>query len=244
MGKYNIGEVCWVQFPYSDKNEVKRRPAIVIDEYTMAILAMYVTTKNKPDNPYSIPIEDWKSAGLNRESWTRIDKIINIDEYNIDFKIGVLSQRDLVKIMQLVREILSNTVHEFSLLAIKNPDGKYLQIYDDRWKTWLFPYIRSSEDNKANVDKYASNLLNKEVKTKYISTAKHCKYSVSDDVYKIFNHKLYRLLPDSLSENIPDDTFTIGEYSFKWMSLEYMEKDERIMEVNEEVIAFVRSKCQ
>jgi len=28
------------------------------------------------------------------------------------------------------------------------------------------------------------------------------------------------------------------------MSLEDMEKDERIMEVNEEVIAFVRSKCQ
>ena len=244
MGKYNIGEVWWVQFPYSDKNEVKRRPAIVIDEYTMAILAMYVTTKNKPDNPYSIPIEDWKSAGLNRESWTRIDKIVNIEECNIDLQIGLLSQRDLVKIMQLVREILSNTMHEFSLLAIKNPDGKYLQIYDDRWKTWLFPYIRSSEDNKANIDKFASNLLNKEVKTEYISTAKHCKYSVSDDFYKIFNHKLYRLLPDSLPENIPDDTSTIGEYSFKWMSLEDMEKDERIMEVNEEVIAFVRSKCQ
>ena len=224
--------------------EDKRRPAIVIDEYTMAILAMYVTTKNKSYNPYSIPIEDWKSAGLNRESWTRIDKIVNIEECNIDLQIGVLSQRDLVKIMQLVGEILSNTVHDFSLLAIKNPDGKYLQIYDDRWKTWLFPYIRSTEDNKANVDKYTSNLLNKEVTTEYVSAAKHCKYSVSDDVYKIFNHKLYRLLPDFLPENIPDNAFTIGEYSCKWMSLEDMEKDERIMEVNEEVIAFVRSKCQ
>ena len=163
MGKYNIGEVWWVQFPYSDKNEVKRRPVIVIDERTMAILAMYVTTKNKSYNPYSIPIEDWKSAGLKRESWTRIDKIVNIEECNIDLQIGVLSQRDLVKIIQLVREILSSTVHEFFLLAIKNPDGKYLQIYDDRLKTWLFPYIRSTENNKANVGKYTSNLLNKEV---------------------------------------------------------------------------------
>ena len=86
--------------------------------------------------------------------------------------------------------------------------------------------------------------MNKEVTTEYVSAAKHCKYSVSDDVYKIFNHKLYRLLPDFLPENIPDNAFTIGEYSCKWMSLEDMEKDERIMEVNEEVIAFVRSKCQ
>ena len=47
-----------------------------------------------------------------------------------------------------------------------------------------------------------------------------------------------------MPENIPDNTFTIGECSCKCMSLEDMEKDERIMEVNEEVIAFVRSKCQ
>lgn len=54
MEKYNIGEVWWIHFPYSDKDQIKRRPAIVIDDDTIAILAMYVTTKNKKDNPYSI----------------------------------------------------------------------------------------------------------------------------------------------------------------------------------------------
>ena len=56
MGKYNIGDVWWVHFPYSDSNQKKRRPAIVIDEDTIAILAMYVTSKNKPENPFS---DDW-----------------------------------------------------------------------------------------------------------------------------------------------------------------------------------------
>ncbi len=30
MERYNIGDVWWVHFPYSDKEIVKRRPAIII----------------------------------------------------------------------------------------------------------------------------------------------------------------------------------------------------------------------
>lgn len=61
--------------------------------------------------------------------------------------------------MQLVVEITKNIRHEFSLLAIKRPDGKLLQIYDDGWKCSLFPYVRSTDNNKENVDSFASNLL-------------------------------------------------------------------------------------
>lgn len=57
MGKYRIGEVWWTQFPFEDIDEDKRRPAIVIDDNTIAVLAMMVTSVEK-DNPYSIEIED------------------------------------------------------------------------------------------------------------------------------------------------------------------------------------------
>lgn len=244
MEKYNVGDVWWIHFPYSDKEELKRRPAIVIDDDTLVILAMYVTTKNKIDNPYSILIEDWKEAGLKKESWTRIDKIVKVDEWNMDRKIGELSKKDLTKIMQLVKEILTNTFHEFSLLAIVNTNGQYLQKYDMRWKSWLFPYVRSAEDNKANVDNYASRLFGRETETEYVTCAKHCKYSVSDNVYKIYNHKLYKLLLDSIPENMSDETFEIEGNTYKWMTIEEMENDERIMEVNDEIIAFVKTKAR
>ena len=94
MERYNIGDVWWIHFPFSDKDEVKRRPAIVIDDKTIAILAMYVTTKKHQNNPY----------------------------------------------------------------------------------------IRSTNNNKADIDDYASELLAKEVVTEYVTCAKHCKYSVSDEV--------------------------------------------------------------
>lgn len=40
MGNYNIGEVWWTQFPFEDSDEDKHRPAIVIDDNTIAVLAM------------------------------------------------------------------------------------------------------------------------------------------------------------------------------------------------------------
>lgn len=243
MEKYNIGDVWWVHFPYSDSNQKKRRPAIVIDEDTIAILAMYVTSKNKQENPFSISIDDWEDAGLPKESWTRIDKIVKVSEWDMDCMIGQLSDRDLTKIMQLVKEIINNKTHEFSLLAVKNSSGQFLQKYDNRWKSWLFPYVRSTEENKKNVDEYISKLLGMQLKAEYVTCAKHCKYSVSDDVYKIYNHKLYEVLFGSVPEAMNNDSFELNGDTYKWMSIQDMEYDTRIMEVNEEIVAFVKSKC-
>lgn len=242
MEKYNIGDVWWIHFPFSDKDEIKRRPAIVIDNEKIAILAMYVTTKNKENNPFSILIEDWELAGLTRESWTRIDKIVEISEWYMDCKIGELSDRDLSKILQLAKEALTRDYHEFSLLAIVNPSGQYLQKWDNRWESWLFPYIRSTDNNKSNMDAYASKMLDEVVATKYVTCAKHCKYSVSDNVYKIYNHKLYKLLLNVVPQNMREHIFEIDGIKYRWMSIQEMEKDARIMEINEEIVAFVKTK--
>lgn len=47
MEKYNIGEVWWTQFPFEDIDQSKHRPAIVIDDSTIAVLALMVTSKEK-----------------------------------------------------------------------------------------------------------------------------------------------------------------------------------------------------
>lgn len=242
MGKYNIGEVWWVRFPYNDQEKEKHRPAIIIDDDTIAILAMYVTSKDK-DNPYSIKIEDWQKVGLRKPSWTRIDKIVKISEWYMDRKIGDLSQRDLAKIIQLVTEITKESFHEFSLVAIKSLEGKYLQKYDERWKCWLFPYLRSTDNNKENVDNFVSQLFHSEISTEYLCTERHCKYSVSDGVYKIYNHKLYRVLIDGISENMSESIYGGSDFKYRWMSIEEMENDKVIMEKNDDVVAFVKAKC-
>lgn len=137
MGKYNIGEIWWTNFPFSDSNNTKRRPAIIIDEDRIAVLTMYVTSKDK-ENPFSVEITDWKEAGLTVQSWARIDRIISIDEWRIDQKIGKLTDRDLLKFLQLIAEFNTKEFHEFSLIALCLSDGRFLQSLDKRWSCWLF----------------------------------------------------------------------------------------------------------
>ena len=55
-------------------------------------------------------MDDWREAGLPKESWTRIDRIVKVNEWNMDCKIGELSQHDFIKVTQLVKEILTNKI--------------------------------------------------------------------------------------------------------------------------------------
>ena len=242
MGKYNIGEIWWTHFPFNDADDEKHRPAIVIDDNTIAVLTMYVTSQKK-NNPFDIEITDWKEAGLSVPSWARIDRIISIAEWRMGSKIGDLTQKDLTKLLQLVAEIQTNTFHEFSLIAIKNTDNKYLQLYDERWDCWLFPYFRSTDNNRENVDSKISEQLGMDISCEYITVANHCKYSVSDDVYKIYHHKLYRYVMNDIPDNMNSNQFEIDGKKYKWMSINDMENDSLIMEKNDDIVAFVKTYC-
>lgn len=241
VGTYNLGEVWWTQFPFEEIEESKRRPAIVIDEKTIVVLAIMVTSRNK-SIPYSIKIDDWEKAGLTRESWARIDRIVRMDEWRMEKKIGDLSERDLLKITQLVAEHLSGTYHEFSLLAIRESTGKYLQVYDERWKCWLFPYYRTEDSNKENIDKQASNLLKMKVTTSYVANAPHCKYSESDKVYKQYKHTLYGLVLKDVPEYMSGDIFELDDKKYAWKSIRELEADSNVMDKNDDIIAFVKTK--
>lgn len=242
IGKYNVGEVWWTYFPYQEQNVEKHRPAIVIDEDTIAILAMYVTSQNK-DCAYSVLIEDWQKTGLKKPSWARIDRIIQLNEQNMDRKIGDLSDKDLKKIVELVTEITKDIYHEFLLVTITNSLKGYLLRYDERWKCWLFPYIRGAAANKENVDRYVTELCQQEIETQYMTTEVHCKYSVSDQCYKRYRHKLYRMPLEKLPAHMEKDSFVVNGEMYCWMTIDEMEKNDGIMTKNSEVIAFVKNSC-
>ncbi|MDD7665024.1 MAG: type II toxin-antitoxin system PemK/MazF family toxin [Lachnospiraceae bacterium] len=243
MQKYNIGEVWWTEFPFDDIEFSKHRPAIIIDDDTIAILAIKVTSKEK-NNPFYVEIQDWESAGLRVKSWAQIDRIVRMEEWRMDEKIGKLSDRDLTKVLQLVMEINTNMRHCFSLLAIMDSNGRYLQKLDERWKCWLFPYYRTTDSNKDNIDNKASELLRVPVTTTYVKKATHCKYSVSDDVYKIYEHKLYKVKLNKIPDFMNSELFAVDGQTYSWKSIGDMEQDPNIMEKNDDILAFVKTSIK
>ena len=59
------------------------------------------------------------------------------------------------------------------------------------------------------------------------------------------NHgqELYKCLLESIPKNMVNETFEIDGNKYRWMSVQEMESDERIMEINDDVVAFVKAKC-
>lgn len=167
-----------------------------------------------------------------------------MEEWRMDEKIGKLSDRDLTKVLQLVMEINTNMRHCFSLLAIMDSNGRYLQKLDERWKCWLFPYYRTTDSNKENIDNKASELLRVPVTTTYVKKATHCKYSVSDDVYKIYEHKLYKVKLNKIPDFMNSELFAIDGQTYSWKSIGDMEQDPNIMEKNDDILAFVKTSIK
>ena len=95
-----IWEVWFADFPYEeDATVTKNRPVIILNVEPLEALSVKVTSHNvRANDKYDIPIQHWKSAGLNKESIARISKTIYLDKQNFTQKIGTLHDDDKVTI--------------------------------------------------------------------------------------------------------------------------------------------------
>ena len=92
-------DVVTVPFPFTDRKQSKRRPAVVLSErgfYNDAVghvvLAMITSANNSPW-PVDVKIQDLKQAGIRAESVVRM-KLFTLDERLILQVIGKLARVD------------------------------------------------------------------------------------------------------------------------------------------------------
>ena len=91
-------DVVVVPFPFTDRAEAKRRPALVVSsnefnsQHRQTILAM-ITTAESADWPSDILIQDWKAAGLSVACTVRL-KLFTLDNGLVVRRLGKLSERD------------------------------------------------------------------------------------------------------------------------------------------------------
>ncbi len=105
-------DVVVVPFPFSERADTKRRPALVLSTTTFnerdhSILAM-VTSTAHPPWPGDTDIKALKPAGLNTPCMIRL-KIFTIDNRLILKKIGHLSPADRAGVAKQIRYYLPVT---------------------------------------------------------------------------------------------------------------------------------------
>lgn len=127
-----------------------------------------------------------------------------------------------------------------AIIIVKNMRDEYLQYYENSWNGYLF--LNCKCENNKDIAKISDTVLEKLgiklLKIDYLFTKIHSKYSVKHEKMREYEHYFY--LVDIGTEFIDKKEFVINNTNFKWLSMEELENDPEIMQINGDIIGFIK----
>ena len=143
-------------------------------------------------------------------------------------------------VQELYNDIVSAAdIHSFSLIVVKNSQGKYLLQKNKRWHTFLLPFQHTKDTNDREAVLKFSKIIGFEspkiIKTLETDITKH---SVSANMSKTYHHTFYEIDFErcSFSEK---PSFKINGERFHWYSIEEMKRNKDMLLKNKETIEFI-----
>lgn len=110
------GELFWAPFPFTDTEDVKRRPACVVSGEAFnrgpdLILAMLTSRRALLTAPGvgDVPLTDWRSASLLAPSTLRAGRLQTMASGLLMGRLGTLSPADLDALKHALRDVLELT---------------------------------------------------------------------------------------------------------------------------------------
>lgn len=160
------------------------------------------------------------------------------------------SARDRYGHTELYNDIekLNNIQHRFSIVAVKDTFNQYpnrfLLYYDERWKCKFFFSYKTVDNDADNIITKLSNELKVDrdnIKVEFKTEQIQEKYSVSHKENRVYDHRVYSVEISKFRNDITADEFEIDGKKYYWMTLQDMEKDQRIKEVNLDVVSLIKA---
>ena len=147
---------------------------------------------------------------------------------------------------------MTDKAHPFDLMIIQNSDkSRVLTIFDNRWGMFLFPYRKMTViDQGPEADQkelsYVTGCLAELLRTPIDSIHAEMslrafteKYSVSDKVRKLYDHRFFKVSVDNLNE---EEQFELAGTKFKWWRISDLEADPDTIAHNSEIVAMVKNE--
>ena len=104
MTTFKAGDVVSVEFPFSDFQNFKRRPGLVLVGGEADLLVARITT-HPPRDSSDVALNRWSEIGLPRASTVRLAKLITIDHRLVHHKIGGLHSDDGRAVARALRQL-------------------------------------------------------------------------------------------------------------------------------------------
>lgn len=110
MGKFAVGSVVLVAFPFSNLRGQKIRPALVIAtvEFNNLILCQITSRPYSSKTSIMITVRDFESGSLPIHSYVRPDKLFTADTTIVKDTAGILKKSVRNKVLGRVRALFAN----------------------------------------------------------------------------------------------------------------------------------------
>jgi mRNA interferase MazF len=112
MTAYKAGDIVSVEFPFSDLQNRKRRPGLVLFGDDDDLVLARVTT-HPARNDSDVTLARWVETGLPRASTVRLTKLATVDQRLVHHKIGRLHSDDTQSVMAAWQGLAAFMAGEF-----------------------------------------------------------------------------------------------------------------------------------
>lgn len=128
-----------------------------------------------------------------------------------------------------------------AIIIIKNEKDEYLQYYEESWHSYLFLNCKQEDSNDLNKikDIVLEKLEINPRKIDYLFTKIHSKYSVKHEKMREYEHYFYLVDIDTKTLEVQKE-FVINNTKFKWFGMAELEKNPEIMQINGDIIGFIK----
>jgi mRNA interferase MazF len=106
MKKFEIGNIVLLKFPYTDKIDYKRRPALVIKDFEDEDTLVCRITSKIYHSKYDIYLNDWAAFGLKLPSVVRVHKLATLETDIIETLMGQIDNETLSIVKEIYQSII------------------------------------------------------------------------------------------------------------------------------------------
>jgi len=107
MTNYEVGDVVLVAFPQSAGGPPKKRPALVVLDIGDDDIVLAPITTRERRGPGDCHLSHWSAAGLLRESWVRLAKVVCLLKADVTRSLGHIAQPDVDGVTETWKDIFA-----------------------------------------------------------------------------------------------------------------------------------------
>ena len=105
VNNLSFGDIVLLNFPFTDEQTFKRRPALVIQDCNDGDIIVCRITSKIYDSDKDVFIDNWKKSGLKLPSVIRVHKIATLEKGMVELILGKIDKSLKEKVKNIIAKL-------------------------------------------------------------------------------------------------------------------------------------------